>query len=192
MRRLLDGRRALGLALTLAAGASFLVGQELVEGPLVRSSVQGVLDEVLPRKRAIVMKTEDGRRLGWQLPAPVIAEAAKFEPGASMWVIYRQRDTSDQAVTALGFPGVEDKPVYVNATGFNVVLRTGPRVDGKCGAETDGKMVDYDLSKGLVTVDLNPCWCCAPSQERCSPTNQSGNGRIVLAQCFRSGLLRPY
>ena len=83
-----------------------------------------------------------------------------------MWVIYRQRDTTDQA-------------------------RTGPRVDGKCGAETDGKMVDYDLSKGLVT-DLNPCWCCAPSQERCSPTNQSGNGRILLAQCFRSGLLRPY
>jgi hypothetical protein len=40
------------------------------------------------------------------------------------------------------------------------------------------------------TEDLNPCWCCAPSAERCSPTNQSGNGRIVLAQCFRSRLLR--
>jgi len=192
MRRLLEGRRALGLALALIAGASFLFGQELVEGPLVRSSIQGVLDKVVPRNNAIVMKTEDGRRLGWQLAPPVIAEAAKFEPGTSMWVIYRQRDTSDQAVTALGFPGVADKPVYVNATGHNVVLRTGPRVDGKCGAETDGKMMDYDLSKGLVTEDLNPCWCCAPSQERCSPTNQSGNGRIVLAQCFRSELLRPY
>jgi hypothetical protein len=192
MRRLLDGRRALGMTLALAAGASFLVGQELVEGPLVRSSVQGVLDKVVPHNNAIVMKTEDGRRLGWRLAAPVIAEAAKFELGSSMWVIYRQRDTSDQAVTALGFPGVEDKPVYVNATGHNVVLRTGPRVDGECGAETDGQMMDYDLSKGLVTEDLNPCWCCAPSQERCSPTNQSGNGRIVLAQCFRSGLLRPY
>lgn len=190
MKRLLDGRGLLGLAVALAAGASFLVAQELVEGPLVRSSVEGVLDKVVPRDNAIVLKTEDGRRLGWKLAAPVIAEAAKFEPGSSMWVIYRQRDTSDQAVTALGFPGVADKPVYVNATGHNVVLRTGPKVDGKCGGETDGQMMDYKLSQGLVTEDLNPCWCCAPSQERCSPANQSGNGRIVLAQCFRSMLVR--
>ena len=192
MKRLLHGRGVLGLVLALAAGASFLVAQELVEGPLVRSSVQGVLDKVVPRNNAIVLKTEDGRRLGWQLPAPVIAEAAKFEPGSSMWVIYRQRDTTDQAVTALGFPGVEDRPVYVNATGHNVVLRTGPKVDGQCGAETDGQMTDYNLSQGLVTEDLNPCWCCAPARERCSPPNQSGNGRIILARCFRSGLLRPY
>ena len=190
MKRLLVGAGVAGLAVALAAGASLLVAQEMVEGPLVRSSVHGVLDEVMTRKNGIVLKTEDGRRLGWQLPAPVIAEAAKFKPGSSMWVIYRQRDTTDQAVTALGFPGVADKPVYVNATGHNVVLRTGPKVDGKCGAETDGKMMDYKLSQGLVTEDLNPCWCCAPSAERCSPTNQSGNGRIVLAQCFRSRLLR--
>ena len=190
MNRLRVGRGVLGLVVALAAGASFLVGQELVEGPLVRSSLNGVLDKVVPRNNAIVMKTEDGRRLGWQLPAPVIAEAAKFEPGSSMWVIYRQRDASDQAVTALGFPGVEDKPVYVNATGYNVVLRTGPKVGGQCGGETEGQMMDYDLTKGLVTEDLNACWCCAPSQERCSPSNQSGNGRIILAQCFRSGLHR--
>ena len=161
-----------------------------MEGPLVHSSVHGVLDQLIPKRSGIVLKTEDGRRLGWQLPAPVIAEASKFELGSSMWVIYRQRDQADQAVTALGFPGVADKPVYVNATGFNIVLRTGPTVDGKCGTETQGKMMDYKLSKGLETVDLNPCWCCAPSEERCSPTNQSGNGRIVLAQCFRSGLRR--
>ena len=59
------------------------------------------------------------------------AEAAKFEAGAPMWVIYRKLDDNNQAVTALGFPGVEDKPVYVNATGYPVVLRTGPAVGGQ-------------------------------------------------------------
>jgi hypothetical protein len=186
MMRLLVAGGALALVVALVAGGAFVGAQELVEGPLVRTSISGVLDRVVTRQDGVILKTEDGRRLGWKLPAPVIEEAAKFEPGSPMWVIYRKRDTADQAVTALGFPGVEDKPVYVNASGYNVVLRTGPAVDGQCGAESPGNMAEYKLSPGLVTEDLNACWCCAPSAERCAPANQSGNGRIILAQCFRS------
>jgi hypothetical protein len=190
MKRLLVGLGAPALVGALAAGGAFVVAQELVEGPLVRTSVSGVLDQVVTKHDGVILKTDDGRRLGWKLPAPVIQEAAKFEPGSPMWVIYRQRDTADQAVTALGFPGVEDKPVYVNATGNNVVLRTGPEVGGECGAETRGNMAEYKLSPGRVTEDLNPCWCCAPAAERCAPANRSGNGRIVLAQCFRGKVIQ--
>jgi len=186
MKRLLVGGGALALAAALVAGASFVVAEELVEGPLVHNSVEGVLDKVVTKHDGLVVKTEDGRRLGWQLPAPVIAEAAKFEPGSPMWVIYRKLDNENQAVTALGFPGVEDHPVYVNATGYPVVLRTGPGVDGQCGTEGAPAGSERKLGKGLVVEDTSACWCCAPEGETCAPSNRSGNGRIVLAQCFKS------
>ena len=184
MMRLLVGAGALVLA--LAGGAPFVAAQELVEGPLVHTSVEGVLDKVVTKRDGLVVKTRDGRRLGWQLPAPVIAEAAKFEPGTPMWVIYRKLDNENQAVTALGFPGVADSPVYVNATGYPVVLRTGPGKDGQCGVHGAPAGSEQKLGKGIVTEDTSACWCCAPEGATCAPSNRSGNGRIVLAQCFRS------
>ena len=177
---------ALGLVAALVVGAPFVAAQGLVEGPLVHTSVEGVLDKVVTKQDGLILKARDGRRLGWKLPAPVIEEAARFEPGAPMWVIYRKLDNNNQAVTALGFPGVEDKPVYVNATGYSVVLRTGPAVDGQCGADNAPAGSEQALGKGLITEDLSACWCCAPEGETCAPSNHSGNGRIILAQCFKS------
>jgi hypothetical protein len=186
MMRLLVGGGTLGLALGMVVGAPFGLGQELVEGPLVHSSVEGVLDKVVTQHDGLVLKTDEGRRLGWKLPAPVIAEAAKFEPGTRMWVIYRKLDNDNQAVTALGFPGVADNPVYVNATGYPVVLRTGPDKDGQCNADDAPAGSEQELGEGLIIEDTSPCWCCAPEGATCAPSNRSGNGRIVLAQCFRS------
>ena len=186
MTRLLVGAGSLALVVALLAGTPFVVAQGLTEGPLVHTSVEGVLDKVVTRHDGLVVRTKDGRRLGWKLPPPVIAEAAKFEAGAPMWVIYRKLDDNNQAVTALGFPGVEEQPMYVNATGYPVVLRTGPAVDGQCGAENAPAGTEQALGRGLVIEDQSACWCCAPDGETCAPSNRSGNGRIVLAQCFKS------
>jgi hypothetical protein len=186
MMRLLVGAGALALIVALMAGGPLVAAQGLTEGPLVHTSIEGVLDKVVTKHEGLILKTDEGRRLGWKLPAPVIEEAAKFEPGARMWVIYRKLNDNNQAVTALGFPGVEDAPVYVNATGYPVVLRTGPAVDGQCGAENAPAGSEQALGMGLVIEDLSECWCCAPEGETCAPSNHSGNGRIVLAQCFKS------
>jgi hypothetical protein len=186
MMRLVVGAGALSLLVVVATGAPLVAAQALAEDPLVHTSIEGVLDRVVTDQEGLVLKTDEGRRLGWQLPAPVIAEAAKFEPGSRMWVIYRKLDNDDQAVTALGFPGVEDHPVYVNATGYPIVLRTGPGVDGQCGADGAPAGSEQKLGKGIVTEDLSACWCCAPEGQTCVPSNRSGNGRIVLAQCFKS------
>lgn len=186
MKRLLVAAAGLALVVALGAGVPLVVAQGLTEGPLVHTSIEGVLDKVVTKQDGLVLKTREGRRLGWKLPPPVIAEAAKFEAGSPMWVIYRKLDNENQAVTALGFPGVEDHPVYVNATGYPVVLRTGPGVDGDCGASGAPAGSEQKLGKGIVTEDTSACWCCAPEGETCAPSNRSGDGRIVLAQCFKS------
>jgi len=73
-----------------------------------------------------------------------------------------------------------------NATGYPIVLRTGPGVDGECGAQNAPAGSEQALGEGLIMEDLSECWCCAPEGETCAPSNRSGNGRIVLAQCFKS------
>lgn len=193
MMRMLAGTGTLVLLVAVAVGAPRAVAQAVGQDPLVHTSIEGVLERIVTEEEGLILKTDDGRPLGWQLPAPVIAEAAKLEPASRMWVIYRNLDEDAQAVPALGFPGVEDHPVYVNATGYPVVLRTGPGVDGQCGADGAPAGVEQKLGLGIVTEDLSACWCCAPEGETCAPSNRSGNGRIVLAQCFASppGVSKP-
>jgi hypothetical protein len=187
MWRLLVGPGALVLGVAVAAGAALGLAEEPADGSLVDASVEGTLDRVVTEEDGLILKTKDGRLLGWELPAPVIEEAAKHEKGTPMWVIYRKLDPETEAVTALGFPGVATVPVYVNATGYSVVLRTGPAVDGKCQADGAPAGTAQKLGPGIATEVLSACWCCAPEGDTCAPSNHSGKGRIVLAQCFKSG-----
>jgi len=118
----------------------------------------------------------------------VIQEAARYKPGDSMWVIYRQIGASERAVTALGFPGTHEKPLYVNATGESVLLTTGPYTDNVCRPVAPERMTDQQLRAGSEFADEAPCWCCATRGKQCELANRShderGTGRIVLARCF--------
>lgn len=177
------------------AGAAVVLGTAFVLGPvpaasqapdlpLVSSSVSGILQAVDPRQNGIILKTDAGERLGWQFAPSIIAEAARFKPGVRMWVIYRQAGPSERAVTALGFPGAETRPVYVNGTGARVLLRAGPAVDGKCGATNAGRTAEFRLPRGGSIEHPAACWCCAGEDETCTLANRSGAGRIILARCF--------
>jgi hypothetical protein len=182
---------ALGAASVLSATIAFVPGVSARQGtwnqPLVSTSVNGKLERVDDSLNGIIIKTDAGERLAWQLPAPVIAEASKYKPGDSVWVIYRQLAASERAVTALGFPAAKDSmPKYVNATGAPVLLRTSAAVDGKCdapGAE-QRQANEYPLLLQGVAEDPAACWCCATRGQTCPPVNRSGPGRIVLAACF--------
>jgi hypothetical protein len=188
MRRL--ERTAIGVALTLGAA----VGMAGAAEPIVFKSIQGALDKVDAKLRAVTMKTSEGRNVGWRLPEAVVSEVSRHKPGDAMWVIYRSLGASggDSAVTAVGFPGPEPKPVFVNATGGQVLLRTGPMSAGACapGPDPTAGTTDHLLRTGEVLeleVDA-PCWCCANRGEQCGLANRShderGTGRIVLARCF--------
>jgi hypothetical protein len=152
--------------------------------PLIRTSVSGILQAVDPTLNGLIMKSDAGERLGWEFAPAVIAEAGKFKPGARMWVIYRQAGPSDRAVTAIAFPGAEARPVYVNGTGSHVRLRLGPAVDAKCGGPSAAVAAEFPLPPLGSIEDPAACWCCAGSNETCTPANRSGAGRTILAQCF--------
>ncbi len=177
------------------AGAAAVLGAALVlrpvpaasqapKMPLVTTSVSGVLQAVDPTLNGLIIKSDAGERLGWELAPGVIAEAGKFKPGARVRVIYRQAGASDRAVTAIGFPGAETRPVYVNGTGSHVLLRLGAAVDGQCGSPTAAVAAEFPLPPLGSIMDPAACWCCAGSNETCTLANHSEVGRIILAQCF--------
>ncbi len=176
-----------GAAVILGAAVALLPGpveSQAPDMPLVRTSTSGVLQAVDPTLNGIVIKSDAGERLGWELAPGVIAEAGKFKPEARVRVIYRQAGPSDSAVTAIGFPGAEKSPLYVNGTGSNVVLRLGPAAGGKCGGPSASIAAEFPLPRLGSIADPAACWCCAGSNETCTPANHSEVGRIILAQCF--------
>ena len=59
-----------------------------------------------------------------------------FKPGDPMIVIYRQMSKNEKRVTAVAFPGSAEKPTYVNVTGYRILMRSSPAVNGICGDPT--------------------------------------------------------
>jgi hypothetical protein len=148
-------------------------------------SVYGKLEKVDKALLGVVMMSDAGERLAWRFPAAVIAEAAKFQPGNPMIVIYRQLAPNEKRVTALAFPGTASTPIYVNTTGERVVLRSAPAVNDVCGTPEAGPATDMAISRGAVGEAPDACWCCAPHGETCTPGNRTGAGRALLVNCFQ-------
>jgi hypothetical protein len=177
------------LSVALALGTAARAGaQGANAAPLVSQSIEGSLESVDAKLNGVILKGSDGKRHAWKLPPTVIQEAARYKAGDWMWVIYRPIGSSQRAVTALGFPGSEEKPHYVNATGDPVLLRTGPMTDGVCRTVAAEQMTGHVLRRGGDVIDEAPCWCCASQGKACELANRShdenGTGRIVLARCF--------
>jgi hypothetical protein len=179
---------ALLVAAALGSAASRAAAQPGFKAPMIYQSIQGTIERVDTRLNGIILKGSDGKRHAWQLRPLVIKEAARYKPGDAMWVIYRSIDGGDRAVTAIGFPGSEEKPHYVNATGDTVVLRTGPYTEGACKPVAPEQMREHVLRSGSDLEDEAACWCCAPRNGECQLANRShderGTGRIVLSRCF--------
>jgi hypothetical protein len=148
-------------------------------------SVYGKLESVDKQVNAVFMKSDTGERLAWRFDAPVVAEAAKYKPGDPMIVIYRQLPHNAKRVTALAFPGAEATPTYVNMTGSRIVLRSAPRKDGVCGAADAGPVTESVVPAGGRAEVMKECWCCASSDETCTPGTKSGLGRAYLVSCFK-------
>ena len=176
---------ALGAALlfTVFPGPQATAQAPAAVPPPASKSVHGTLERIDKSLNGLIMKSDAGERLAWRFEAAVIAEAARFEPGAPVVVIYRQIGTADKAVTALAFPGATSTPIYVNMTGRPVVLRSGPAVDGACGQLAAGPTTDFPIGTGSLTEIKDACWCCAPAGETCTPANRSGLGRALLVRC---------
>jgi len=154
--------------------------------PEPHKSVRGKLESFVASRNGVIMRSDAGERLAWKFDASVIAELAKFQPGAPMIVIYRQISPSDKRVTAVAFPGTAEKPTYTNMTGAKVSLRTAPMVGGVCSqmpAAAPG--LDFTIQEGGRAEVLDACWCCAPSGETCTPSNKSGLGQAFLVKCFK-------
>ena len=150
-----------------------------------QKSVYGKLQSVDKSLNGVVMLSDAGQRLAWRFDARVIAEAAKFKPGDSMIVIYRQLAHNEKRVTAIAFPGTATSPIYVNTTGSRVVLRTGPGVNGACGQAEAGPINESTIPIGGRAEAMEACWCCASPGEACIPGNKSGLGQAFLVHCFK-------
>jgi hypothetical protein len=132
------------------------------------------------------MRSDAGERLAWKFEASVIAELARFKPGDPMIVIYRQVSPGEKRVTAVAFPGTAETPIYVNATGWKVTLRSAPMVGGVCSQVPEaGAVLESTIQVGGRAEVLEACWCCAPSGETCTPSNKSGLGQALLVRCFQ-------
>jgi hypothetical protein len=148
-------------------------------------SVYGKLERVDRIRNTIIMESDSGEKLEWRIDKKVMAEAATFEAGDPMIVIYRLLPTKVKRVTALAFPGKEDMPTYVNRTGDRVVLRSAPPVDGACDKAGGGSVTESLIPPGGRAQAMEACWCCAASGETCAPTTKTGLGRAFLVQCFK-------
>jgi hypothetical protein len=191
---------AVGFAFGLAAGAGSGHARPAFQAPdskpLVSGSISGTLVTVDQRLNGVILRTASGEKMAWKLDAGVVAEAAKFKAGDRLWIIYRQRGPGERAVTALGFPGKAPRPIYINATGTDIVLRTGPMAGGACQGDPEASQVrEFRLPPSGTTEGVNPCWCCAASDQTCQPANRSyepatlsgapgPTGTIILARCF--------
>ena len=173
-------------ALLFSVGATLPV--ELREEPADTArppkSVYGTLQTVNRTKNTVIMKSDAGESLAWQFERDVVAEAAAFEPGDPMIVIYRQLPNNVKRITALAFPGTEKVPTYVNMTGGRVTLRSAAAVDGACEQAGGEAVTESVVPVGGRAEVVEDCWCCAVSGETCRPTTRSGMGRAFLVQCF--------
>jgi hypothetical protein len=183
-----------GLALAAVRPAA-LVAQAPTPRPLATGTVRGTLLDVDKSLSGLIVRNEAGENVAWRLDRSVIAEVAKFKRGDRLYVIYRElggrAGRGDRAVTAVGFPGSEPKPLYVNATGATVRLRTGPLVDGECrGLRESSQVGNFRLPRGSTTEDEAACWCCSSMDQTCEPANRAYEpgttvtGRIILSRCF--------
>lgn len=172
------------LALVFGAGAGAAVAQESGDAAPPPRSVRGTLVNVNTRNNTVVVKPNEGVNLSWRFEKEVIDEAAKFEAGAPVIVIYRLLSGDIKRVTALAFPGAEKSPIYVNLTGDRVVVKSAPRVNGACDEAGSAGVTETIVPPGGLAEVLEGCWCCAVAGQSCPTTTQSGNGRAYLVQCF--------
>jgi hypothetical protein len=149
-----------------------------------RKSVYGKLQSVEKRLSALVMLTDDGKRMVWKFEKALIAEAEQFKPGDRMIVIYRQLGLSDKRVTAVAFPGTAETPTYVNLTTERVTVRSAPLVDGACPFLGDSVVQEITIPRGGIAELADGCWCCTSAGDACVPGNKTGVGRALLANCF--------
>ena len=184
------------LALLCAALASHLpaplAAQAPPTGSLATGSVSGTLVNVDKPLSGLILRTDEGRQMAWRLDRSVVEELSRFKKGDRLWIIYRELFGGDRAVTAIGFPGSEKVPVYVNATGAAVRLHTAAYLDsGACrGYREEGQVSSSLVRRGASADNEARCWCCSSMQETCEPANRAYEpgdrvtGRIILSRCF--------
>jgi hypothetical protein len=171
----------------LAAGGAPAAAVQAPGGPLVESTVSGVLVSADPTLDQVVIETAAGEKLAWQLSAAVVAQAGRYKAGAPVTVVYRTVGEEERSLRALKFTGPGSKPSYVNATGNHVMLRTGPKVGEQCGKADPpaSQVIGYPLIPSAVIEDTAGCWCCGPAGTSCRPSNTVlPRDHIVLAECF--------
>ena len=169
-----------------------LAAQASLTGPGVTGSVSGTLVTVDKPLSGLILRTDEGRQMAWRLDRSVLEQLSRFKKGDRMWVIYRELGGGDRAVTAIGFPGTETVPVYVNATGAGVRLHTAGYLEGgTCrGYREDGQVSHQLVLRGGRAGNEARCWCCSSMQETCDPANRAYEpgdrvtGRIILSRCF--------
>jgi len=177
----------LGVALLLGmlpgAPATRAAAQSAAPGGLASKTVHGKLEMVNESVNGVAVVSDDGQRMAWQFDKAVIARLKDFKPGDPVVVIYRLRG-ADKAVTAIGFPGAADMPVYVNLTGQRVALVSGPMVNGACGQPAAEPLHATNILSGGQAETSDACWCCAPAGKSCTPANRTGLGRAFLTRCY--------
>jgi len=178
------GGTAILLAFALAA-ASRAAQAQAPDDSTTRKSVYGKLETVDPKLNGVIVRSDAGERLAWRFDPKVIAQLAEFKRGDPVVVIYRQTSPSQKAVTAIAFPGKAGTPIYVNATGSRITMRSAPMADGVCGGPTAAPVTQSIVPIDGTTEVLEACWCCADSGDRCTPSNKTGNGLAVLVRCFK-------
>jgi hypothetical protein len=149
-----------------------------------RKSVYGKLQSVEKRLSALVMTTDDGKRMVWKFDKALIADAEQFKPGQRMIVIYRQIGPSTKRVTAVAFPGAAATPTYVNYSGDRVTLRAAPLVDGACAPVAPEPVQEITIPREGTAELPDGCWCCTTAGDACTPGNKTGVGRALLVNCF--------
>jgi hypothetical protein len=177
----------LGVALVLGmlsgAPATRAAAQSTAPGGLASKTVHGKLEMVNESVNGVAVVSDEGQRMAWQFDKAVIARLKDFKPGDPVVVIYRLRG-ADKAVTAIGFPGAADTPVYVNLTGQRVALVSGPMVNGTCGQPAAEPLHATNILSGGQAETSDACWCCAPAGKSCTPANKTGLGRAFLTRCY--------
>ena len=181
--RLGAGVVALLLGMLLGAPATRAAAQSTAPGGLASKTVHGKLEMVNESVNGVAVVSDDGQRMAWQFDKAVIARLKDFKPGDPVVVIYRLRG-ADKAVTAIGFPGAADTPVYVNVTGQRVALVSGPMVNGACGQPAAEPLHATNILSGGQAETSDACWCCAPAGRTCAPANKTGLGRAFLTRCY--------
>ena len=185
------GRYRLGAGLVVAlllgmlpgARATRAAAQSTAPGGLSSKTVHGKLEMVNESVNGVAVVSDEGQRMAWQFDKAVIARLKDFKPGDPVVVIYRLRG-ADKAVTAIGFPGAAETPVYVNMTGQRVALVSGPMVNGTCGQPAAEPLHATNILSGGQAETSDACWCCAPAGKSCTPANRTGLGRAFLTRCY--------